>query len=272
MKDVDAEKKNWILGLICGILMGGGAILPGVSGGVLAVVFGYYRPMMEILTHPRQGITRYWRMFVPVGIGWALGFFGFAKLIAVIFHLSEVLATWLFIGLIAGTLPSLLREAGKKGRSPWAWVSLAVCGLMMGAGLYYVSHVAGVEVEPNFWWYTFCGVLFGLGIVIPGMTTASILMALGLYQHLMDGISQLDIVVMTAWIPGLVVTVALLSRLVSYLFQAYYPEAFHGVVGIVIASTIMIVPTQYSGAGEIFWSAICFLAGAGIAFLLERME
>ena len=266
------EKKNWVLGLICGALMGGGAILPGVSGGVLCVVFGYYRPMMEILTHPKRGLSKYWRMFVPVAMGWVLGFFGFAKLIAVLFSASELLATWLFIGLIVGTMPSLFREAGKEGRGWPSWAALTVCALAMGAGLYYVGHVATVQVEPSFWWYTFCGFLWGLGIVIPGMTTASILMSLGLYQHLTEGISNLDIVVMTAWIPGLVVTVALLSRLMSYLFRAHYSVAFHGVVGIVIASTVMIIPTAYTGAGEALGAAVCFFGGFAIAFLLDQIE
>ena len=52
----EQERKNWLLGLLCGAMMGGGAILPGVSGGVLCVVFGYYRPLMEILTHPPRGL------------------------------------------------------------------------------------------------------------------------------------------------------------------------------------------------------------------------
>lgn len=46
-------------------LIGAGAILPGVSGGVLAVVFDVYRPMMETLTHPKRGFLKYWQIFLP---------------------------------------------------------------------------------------------------------------------------------------------------------------------------------------------------------------
>lgn len=268
----EQERKNWLLGLLCGAMMGGGAILPGVSGGVLCVVFGYYRPLMEILTHPPRGLRRYWRMFVPVLLGWVVGFFGFARLIDFVFDLSAMRATWAFIGLIIGTIPSLLRQAGREGRGVSAWISLGLCALAMGAGLYYVGHVAAVAVEPTFGWYTFCGCLWGLSIVIPGMTSASILIALGLYQHLAEGIARLDIVVMTAWIPGLVVTVAVLARLVSYLFRRYYAVAFHGVVGVVIASTVMIVPTSYRGPGDAAAAGLCFAAGFAVAFFLDRLE
>ena len=49
---------HWLRNLLCGLLIGAGAILPGVSGGVLAVVFDIYRPFMEVLTHPRSAIPR----------------------------------------------------------------------------------------------------------------------------------------------------------------------------------------------------------------------
>lgn len=88
-----------ILRVIQGLLIGGGAILPGVSGGVLCVVFGIYQPMMAILAHPKQNLPKYWRMFLPVGIGWVLGFVVFAWLIMALFERSETMTIILFIGL-----------------------------------------------------------------------------------------------------------------------------------------------------------------------------
>ena len=104
--------KNGIMRIVQGIIIGAGAILPGISGGVLAVVFGIYRPAMELLTHPRRALQRYWRMLLAVGIGWAIGFLGGGSVILALFHQSETVATCLFIGLILGTLPDLWHEAG----------------------------------------------------------------------------------------------------------------------------------------------------------------
>ena len=67
---------HWLRDLLCGALIGAGAILPGVSGGVLAVVFDIYRPFMELLTHPRAAIPKYWRWFLPIGLGCVAGFLG----------------------------------------------------------------------------------------------------------------------------------------------------------------------------------------------------
>ena len=114
MKEGKERQGRWLRNLLCGALIGAGAILPGASGGVLAVVFDIYRPFMEVLTRPRQALPKYWRMMIPLGLGWAAGFLGIAKGISAAITLSDAVTYWLFIGLIAGTAPSLFREADRK--------------------------------------------------------------------------------------------------------------------------------------------------------------
>ena len=262
---------RWLRDLLCGALIGAGAILPGVSGGVLAVVFDIYRPFMEVLTRPRTAIPKYWKWFPPIALGWCMGFLGFAKGIAAAISLSNTVTTWLFIGLIVGTGPSLFREAGKEGRTAASWASLLLCAGAVFAGLFYVSRIAEVTVEPNFWWYNFCGVLWGMSIVIPGMTSSSVMMALGLYQPMLEGLARLDLLVLSASLPGMVLAIALLARLVSWFFQRHYAVAFHGILGFVLASTLVIIPTEY-GPGEPLLSALCCVGGFLLAFLLARLD
>ena len=101
---------RWLRDLLCGVLIGAGAILPGVSGGVLAVVFDIYRPFMEVLTHPREAIPKYWRWFLPIGLGCAIGFLGFAKGIAAAIDVSSTVTTWLVIGLTVPTIRPINRK------------------------------------------------------------------------------------------------------------------------------------------------------------------
>ena len=263
---------RWLRDLLCGFLIGAGAILPGVSGGVLAVVLDIYRTFMEVLTHPRTAVPKYWKWFPPIALGWCAGFLGFAKGIAAAMNLSDAVTVWLFIGLIVGTVPSLFREAGKEGRCAASWLSMLACAAAVFAGLFYVSRVVHLEVTPNFWWYNFCGVLWGAGIVIPGMTSSSVMMALGLYQPMLEGLARLDLLVLSACLPGLVLSVALLARLVSWFFHRYYSVAFHGILGFVIASTLVIIPTEYTGAGEMALSALCCVGGFLLAFFLARLD
>ena len=263
---------RWLRDLLCGVLIGAGAILPGVSGGVLAVVFDIYRPFMEVLTHPREAIPKYWRWFLPIGLGCAIGFLDFAKGIAAAIDVSSTVTTWLFIGLIVGTVPSLFREAGKEGRSIGSWVSMAVCAGAIFFSLFYVGKVICVTVEPNFWWYNFCGALWGMSLVIPGLTSSSVMMALGLYQPMLEGLARLDFLVLSACLPGMVLTILLLARLVSWFFRKHYSIAFHGIFGIVLASTLVIIPTSYVGAWEIVLSAVCCIGGFLLAYFMARLD
>ena len=257
---------------LCGLLIGGGAILPGVSGGVLAVVFGVYHPCMEILVSPAKALPKYWRILLPLGLGVCIGFLLFAKGVAVLFAMSEVVAVWLFIGLILGTVPQLLREAGKEGRTVASWIAFAGCFLVMLGVLTGIGSERALTVEPNLGWYLFSGVLFGVGTIVPGLTTSTILMALGLYEPLLNALTGFQIPVLAAIVPGVAVSVLLLARGVSWLFKRCYSVAFHGIIGVVAASTLAIVPLSYEGTVEILLSAACAVGGCGLARLMAVLD
>ena len=138
--------------------------------------------------------------------------------------------------------------------------------------LFYVGKVICVTVEPNFWWYNFCGALWGMSLVIPGLTSSSVMMALGLYQPMLEGLARLDFLVLSACLPGMVLTILLLARLVSWFFRKHYSIAFHGIFGIVLASTLVIIPTSYVGAWEIVLSAVCCIGGFLLAYFMARLD
>ena len=254
------------------VIIGAGAILPGISGGVLAVVFGIYRPAMELLTHPRRALQRYWRMLLAVGIGWAIGFLGGGSVILALFHQSETVATCLFIGLILGTLPDLWHEAGTQGRGNGSYISLIVSFLVLFGALMAVKFSSFAEMPANFWGFLFCGVLWGFSFIIPGMTSSSILMAVGLLTPLIDGIAQLDLAVLIPWGLGMVGVMALFARIVSRLFDTHYSIAYHAVIGIVLASTIIIIPTDFASTAEMVWGVACAILGAVLAYFGSKLQ
>ena len=94
-----------LLHVIEGAIVGIGAILPGVSGGVLCVVFGVYEPMMEFFSHPIKCVKTHYKLLLPFGIGWVLGFILLAKAVEFLFTLCQPAALMLFFGLICGTIP-----------------------------------------------------------------------------------------------------------------------------------------------------------------------
>lgn len=263
--------KIWILLAIEGLIIGGGAILPGVSGCVLAVVFGLYRPFLMFMAHPVSAFKRYIRVFIPVGIGWALGFFIFAKLIELIFGASRTLSTWLFIGLIAGTFPSLFREARKDGLTRGYRIAFAVGFAAMFASLLFFRTEHLTAADPGIGWFFICGVLWGLSFIIPGMTTSSILMSIGLFEPMTRGLASFDPSVFLPMILGICLIVVTCSRLVNRLFERHYCVSYHATLGIVTASTIAIIPTSYSGAAQLALGILFGAAGFAGAWSMEHL-
>ena len=109
-------------------------------------------------------------------------------------------------------------------------------------------------------------------MVLPGLTSSSIMMALGLYEPMMHGLADMQFLVLSACLPGMVLTILLLARLVSWFFRKHYSIAFHGIFGIVLASTLVIIPTSYVGAWEIVLSAVCCIGGFLLAYFMARLD
>ena len=94
----------FVLKILCGIFIGISAVLPGVSGGVLCVIFGIYPVVMELLSHPFLNLKSKVRILLPYMIGILLGFWGVARILELLLSRFEAPVTCVFIGLGAGML------------------------------------------------------------------------------------------------------------------------------------------------------------------------
>lgn len=264
---------KFILQLSQGALIGLGAVLPGISGGVLCVVFGIYKTIMEFLADPFRKFKTHVPKLIPIGIGGVIGFLGIARLLGFLLERYETPSVCLFVGLITGMLPSLFREAGEKGRSKGSYISMVIAMLIVFALLISLK-VFSVEIMPSFGWYIFCGFCLALSVIAPGMSFSTLLMPLGLYTPFVDGIGRLDFSVLIPGGIGGLATIILFAKAVDTLFKHYYSFAFHAIVGIVIAATIMIIPFgsfAVSATGCII-NIICIAAGIIAALLLDKFN
>ena len=261
-----------LLHVIQGALIGLGAVLPGISGGVLSVIFGIYKPVMELLSNPFANFKTHVPRLIPYLIGGAVGFLGVANVLAFFLEKYPDPSVCLFVGLIAGMLPSLFREAGEQGRSKGSFISLIVCMIFIFVLLTALNY-ASVQITPNFFWYLFCGFCLALSVIAPGMSFSTLLMPLGLYTPFVDGIGHLDFSILIPGGIGALVTVICFAKAINALFDHYYSIAFHGIIGIVIAATVMIIPfSSFMTAGTAVVHGICLVAGVVIALLLDRFN
>ena len=270
MKENNTSLLRVILRVLQGVLIGVGAVLPGISGGVLCVVFGIYKPVMELLGDPIRKFRTHVPKLLPVIVGGAVGFLGVAKILAFFLEAYPAPSVCLFIGLITGMLPSLFREANEKGRVKNAWVPLAVAFVVILALLISLN-LFSITITPNFGWYLFCGFCVALSVIAPGMSFSTLLMPLGLYTPFVDGLGHLDMGVILPGALGAIVTVICLAKGINALFEHFYSLAFHAIVGIVVAATIMIVPFG-SFAQALVPNLICLVAGVVIALALDKFN
>lgn len=260
-----------LLRFVQGILIGLGAVLPGISGGVLCVVFGIYKPVMELLSNPFRHFKTHVPKLLPVVIGAMAGFLGIARLLSFFLIKYPSQSVCLFAGLIIGTLPSLFREAESKGTSKNAHAALFI-SMTVTVVLLCALNALTVKVTPGFFWYCFCGFCLALSVIAPGMSFSTLLMPLGLYTPFVDGIGRLDMGVLLPAGLGALLTVFLLSKAIGFLFEHHHATAFHAIIGIVIAATILIVPLDNltsSGYG-FFTNGGCMGFGIVTALLLAK--
>lgn len=256
-----------------GSLIGLGAVLPGISGGVLCVVFGIYKTIMEFLADPFRNMKTHIPKLMPVVIGGAIGFLGVANLLSILLEKYPDPSVCAFIGLITGMLPSLFREAGKEGRSDASFISMIIAMILVFA-LLISLRVMSVQIEPSLLWYLFCGFCLALSVIAPGMSFSTLLMPLGLYEPFVAGIGHLDMSVCIPGGIGALATVILFSRAVNSLFDHYYSVAFHAIIGVVIAATIMIVPFGSFAVSvtAAVVNVICILVGIAAALALDNFN
>lgn len=100
---LDKQKKNdWFLRFIKGMFIGSGFILPGVSGGALAAIFGLYERMIAFLANVTKDFKKNVLFFLPVGIGALAGIVVLSFGVSYLLGNFETIILWFFIGCIVG--------------------------------------------------------------------------------------------------------------------------------------------------------------------------
>lgn len=255
-----------------GALVGLGAVLPGISGGVLCVIFGIYKTIMEFLADPLKTMKTHLSILIPFGIGGVIGFLGIANVLSVLLEKYPAPSVCVFIGLIAGMLPSLFREAGEQGRNRNSF--LAMGSAMAAIFVLLISlKVLAVSITPNFVWYLFSGFCLALSVIAPGMSFSTLLMPLGLYEPFVAGIGHFDFGVLIPGGIGALASVILFAKTVDRLFKRHYSVSFHAIVGVVIAATIMIIPiSDFNTVEKSMVNIICIVAGMVAALGLDKFN
>jgi len=276
---------DWFIRLIKGIIIGIGFILPGLSGGVLAVILGIYDKLIQFLADIRKNFLQNVAYFLPVAIGMAIGIVIFSIFVAKAFGIYAAQFICLFVGFVVGTFPSLYKTAGKEGRSPKDIILFIISTIFIFI-LMIIGDEQLTEVPPGLLVWIGSGALIGLGVIVPGMSPSNFLIYFGLYDKMAIGIKNFDFGVIIPLLIGFVVCVLMFAKLAAYLFRKYYSQMYHFILGMVAGSSLAIFPTvvfpafrseQLAATGLSFFAAfllcIAFLiVGVIISYFFSKVE
>jgi len=258
------------------MFIGLGIILPGVSGGALAAVFGIYERMISFLSNIFKDFWKNVFFFIPVGIGAIFSVFALAHPLDYFLIHNEVQVLWCFIGCIVGTFPALYRTAGKQGRRPTHLILMIVTAVIACTALILAREFLNVEVAQNTFSWMLAGAIFAFGFIIPGLSPSNFLVYMNLYQPMNEGIKNLDFSILIPVAIGALLCILLFAKLIGHILKLAYTPVFHFILGVVIASIVIVapVPAAYKGISglEIIVTILLFLAGIALGYSMDVLE
>ncbi len=241
---------NFMSGFLKGMVMGAGAIAPGVSGGALAVIFGLYDKITYFIAHLDRNFKENLLFFIPVGIGGGAGVLLFSRIIEFLFQNYEKGVRYAFAGLMLGTLPTVVNEANKKGYRNKYLVPFMISLILTLIITYLENNAVNIikDVETGPVHVVIYGIIIGFGTIIPGISASIILMYMGAYEIVIGAISNLNIAFIFFLGIGFVLSVLLFAKIISLLFEYVYGMTYYTILGLVLGSIIAILPQSESPA------------------------
>jgi len=265
-----------------GVIIALGFILPGVSGGVLAAILGIYERLLGFMAHIRQNFKRDFIYFLPIGIGGIVGIGVLSQPLEYLLAHYQMIVLWGFAGTIIGTLPTLIRESTSQTKRDkydviWFFTMLVGGGLF----LFFMNEIFGT-IPANFFGFFIAGVLIALGVLVPGLSPSNLLIILGLYAPMLQGFKSFDPLVFIPIALGGMISMLTFSKAMESLIKHHHSRVYHFILGIVLASTILIlIPNPYSSESISYqnvtgWDWILsiglFILGCILALWMSRLE
>ncbi len=257
-----------------GIMIGLGAIAPGLSGSILLVIFGLYQRTITAISTLFQDLKSNLKFLVPLGCGILLGIILFSKLVDHLLTAYEMYTRFAFFGLILGSVPLFYREVKKKGFSNWYYICVAAT-FVLGLVLFnFNRHLFPEVTSPNFFQSILLGLVVAASYIVPGVDSAAILSALGLYNLWVSSLANLNLTVLVPAAMGAVAGVLGVSALIHYLMAKCYTLTFSLIFGLFLST----VPSVLFGCKDVGlnWqtlvSVLCMVVAFGLSLLFSNLE
>lgn len=278
--------KNFFLNVLKGALMGIALIIPGFSGGTVAVVLGIYYGLVSAVSGLFRHFSRNFLYLLPFAIGMVLAVVALIVPISAALEYLPLPTICLFVGLMLGGVPPIAAEAGKPNK--FAYVAAFIIACAVAVGLCFIPALGDADrsASPTAGTYfSLLGVGFtgACGFVVPGISGSMILMVLGYYNYILGAGRELlsltnvgtNILIILVFAVGVIIGFFVISMIMKALLTRYKRGTYYAILGFIAGSVFTLfyqqadslinhslnVPLQAVLAG------LLFLVGAGASGL-----
>ncbi len=273
-----------IKNIVSGALIGIANIIPGVSGGTVALLLGVYEKLTEsigdFITSSREKKIKIFKFLFQISIGVIIGILAFAKIIDLLYKNYKEGTSFLFLGLIIGSLPLVLtyRDNEKINKYGKLWFLFGL--LLMISFIFLQSFYSNEKTSNDIYQLTigyiikliFSGALAGGAMVIPGISGSLLLVMLGEYYNILGFINNQMIIPIAFVGIGALIGIVGFAKIINKLLKAYRDNTLYFIIGLIVASLVEIWPGFTLTLSKGITNIIIFLLGIYIVKLMKKLE
>jgi putative membrane protein len=244
---------TFLLLLVKGFVIGIAFIIPGVSGGTLAIYLGVYKKLIESIGNIFKDFKKSFKFLFPLFLGIGISVVALAKVFSILLNWNSFIVLFFFIGLIIGGVKQIYSETEKRSFKLVDVLAFAISflGLLTIIILDKSSSSSGIGYF-DFQFSTYLllivlGMVASITMIVPGISGSAVLLVLGFYtaivSNVVGNIFDFDNIVynLKVIIPfaiGAVIGIILFSKLLNILLEAYPKQTYAAILGFIIASVI----------------------------------
>jgi len=278
-----------IKSIFIGILIGIANIIPGVSGGTLALSLGVYEDIIYAVNHIIKEFKKSMKILIPLGIGAVLAVLCLSKVIEYSFNVYPNNTTSVFVGLIIGALPMLFKKV-KGAKLDFKNIVCFIIGFSVILCMAFLGETQNSNEFPssNLFIILLVGIIASATMIIPGVSGSMVLALMGFYMPILNTINTFiekllafdifnawdEIFILTFFAIGVIIGVIVLARIIEIMFNKFKIPTFYVIIGIIMASPIALLGNvNFAGmnfVGVLLMCVCCAIGFTCSVFLGEK--
>ena len=239
--------------------------------GVFCVVFGLYEKLIDSFLHFFKNIKKNTAFLLPIILGALASIFVFSKFLQTAFNNFYILTSYVFIGLIIGCLPYLIKEIKNKSQKNISFLYFMI-SFIFGLMLFIIENNNITNTNtPTIFLMFIAGIMYSAGKLIPGISGAALLMLLGIYEYLLNIIANpftINLEIFLSFIPftiSFVLSSIFIVKLMDYLLKNHFRHTYSAIIGFVISSILFIYPGSFT-----IFNFITLICSFLISYILSK--